>query len=52
MGKKYKVHYSGFAYVDADNVKEAEENFFDELIVYAEHGVDSVEEVDESEVDV
>lgn len=49
MGKKYKVHYSGFAYVDADSIEKAEDNFFDGLIAYAEHGVDGVEEVDEFE---
>lgn len=50
MEKKYKIHYSGFAYVRAENIEEAEDNFDQDLVVYDERGIDSVEEVDEFEV--
>lgn len=42
---KYKVCYSGFAYVEADSVEEAEDNYeFDN--VYEEKQICNVEEVD------
>ena len=43
---KYKVYYSGFAYVEADNEEEATEIYKDDFI-YVENYVDVVEEVDE-----
>lgn len=43
---KYKVYYSGFAYVEANNTKEAEEKYaYDN--VYEETQIDSIEEVDD-----
>ena len=45
---KYKVYYSGFAYVEADSADEAEEVYYDGYDVdYEEKQIDSVEEVDE-----
>ena len=43
---KYKVYYSGFAYVEADSEEEALETY-DYDSVYEEYGVDRIEEVDE-----
>jgi hypothetical protein len=43
---KYKVYYSGFAYVEADSVEEAEENYEYDC-VYEEKQIEKVEEVDE-----
>lgn len=48
---KYKVYYSGFAYVEADSEEEAIDNYEDDFI-YDEKQVDEVEEVDEFEVDL
>ena len=49
---KYKVSYSGFVYVEADTVEEAEEKAFDETEeVYSEKQIDSVIEVDEFAVE-
>lgn len=43
---KYKVYYSGFAYVEADSEEEAIENYeYDSY--YEEYAVDGVEEVDD-----
>ena len=47
---KYKVSFSGFAYVNAESQESALEAYFDGLSVYEESGVDAVEEVDEFEV--
>lgn len=49
---KYKVSFSGFAYVEADNEKEAEEVFFDGCSSYEEYEVTEVEDVDEFVVEV
>ena len=43
---KYKVNFSGFAYVEADNEDEAAENYND-FEVYREEEIESIEEVDE-----
>ena len=43
---KYKVCYSGFAYVEADTPEEAEDNY-DCDAVYEERQTDSIEEVDD-----
>lgn len=48
---KYKVKFSGFAYVDAEDPKEAAEEYED-LCAYMETSVDSVEEVDEFTVSI
>lgn len=43
---KYKVCYSGFAFIEADSAEEAMENYeFD--YAYEEKQIDGVEEVDE-----
>ncbi len=45
---KYKVSYRGFAYVEANDLLEAEEKvMYDEEAVYDEKECVSVEEVDE-----
>lgn len=45
---KYKVSYSGFAYVEADSSEEAKESYRDdECFAYEEKHIDSVEEVDD-----
>lgn len=47
---KYKVYYSGYAYVEADSIEEAAECYeYDN--VYEEWAVDGVEEVDDFCVD-
>lgn len=43
--KKYKVKYSGFAYVEAESLEEAEELYEDDAI-YDERKIDDIEEVD------
>ena len=49
---KYKVVYSGFAYVEADDKDEALELFDDDLDIFREQRIDSVTEVDEFVVEV
>lgn len=45
---KYKIYFSGFAFIEADSEEEAEEIFWDDPSGdYQECEVDSVEEVDE-----
>ena len=44
---KWKVEFSGFAYVEADNKEEAAEMYKDEDFVYQESAVTSVEQVGE-----
>ena len=44
---KYKVNFSGFAYVEADNPQEAEELFLNDEAVYMETKIVSTEEVDD-----
>lgn len=41
---KYKVYYSGFAYVEADNIEEAEEDY-EYAASYEEKWIDRIEEV-------
>ena len=43
--KKYKVSYSGFAYVEAENMQEEKFEYDDS--VYQEQAVDNVEEIDD-----
>lgn len=43
--KKYKVSYTGFAYINAESKEEAEEKFDDDDCVFGELNVESVEEV-------
>jgi hypothetical protein len=49
---KYKVCFSGFAYVEAEDVTEAVEAFDDDDFTYKETKVTSVAEVDEFIVEV
>jgi hypothetical protein len=44
---KYKVNFSGFAYVEADNPQEAEELFLNDETVYMETEIVSTGEVDD-----
>lgn len=44
---KYKVHFEGFAYVEADNPDEAKELFQNDEVVYMETEVCDVDAVDE-----
>ncbi len=43
---KYKVYYSGFAYIEADSEENAIEDYED-FAYYEEKHIDEVEEVDE-----
>lgn len=45
--KKYKVSYSGFVYVEAENMQGAKEKFEYDDSVYQEQAVDNVEEIDD-----
>lgn len=48
---KYKVSYTGFAYVEADSEEEAREKvLYEEEAIYSETEVDDIEKVDEFEV--
>ena len=48
---KYKVNFSGFAYVEANSEEEAKEKVLHEDdVIYSETQVDYIEEVDEFEV--
>ena len=48
---KYKVSFHGFHYVEADSPEEAEEKaMYEDLPVYSEQEVESIEEVDEFSV--
>lgn len=42
---KYRIEFSGYAYVEANSEKEAEEKFYEGDSYYSEHLVDNVEEV-------
>ncbi len=45
--KKYKVKYSGFAYIYANDIDDAKANFDRDDAVFDEYSIDSVHEVDE-----
>ena len=48
---KYKVNFSGFAYVEADSKEEAREKvLYEDEAIYSETQVTYIEEVDEFEV--
>ena len=49
---KYKVSYSGFAYVEANDEDEAQMAYEDEDFIYAEQIIEAIEEVDEITVDI
>lgn len=44
---KYKITFSGFAYVEAEDEDEAREAFDDDDFAFMETRVDSVEDVDD-----
>lgn len=45
---KYKVSFSGFAYIEADSPEEAEEKaMYEDNAIYEEKECESIEEVDE-----
>lgn len=44
---KYKVCYSGFAYVEANSEAEAQDMYDDGMVTYEEKSIDCVVEVDE-----
>lgn len=43
---KYKIYYSGFAYVEADSIEDAKYDYED-FNIYEERHIDKAEEVDE-----
>lgn len=45
---RFKVCYSGYAYVEADSKEEAEDNYFFGINDYEEKSVDLVLEVDDA----
>jgi hypothetical protein len=49
---KYKVSYSGFAYVEANDEDEAQMAYEDDDVIYAEQMIEEIEEVDEFTVDI
>lgn len=49
---KYKICFSGFAYVEADSEESAIDKYFDDGAIYEESGVDSVSEIDDFIVEV
>lgn len=49
---KYKVNFSGFAYIEANDEKEAKDKFGCEDIEYEEYSIDNVEEVDDFVVNI
>lgn len=50
---KYKIFYTGFAYVEADSEEEAREKLlYENDAIYSETQVDNIEEVDEFEVNL
>lgn len=45
---KYRINFSGFTFIEADNEEEAKEDFFDNPYgYYQECQVDTVQEVEE-----
>ena len=49
---KYKISFSGFAYVEANSEEDAIEMFDDDLDIFREQRIESVTEVDEFVVEV
>ena len=48
---KYKVNFSGFAYVEADSEEEAREKvLYEDDAIYSETQVDNIEEIEEFKV--
>lgn len=49
---KYKVLFSGFAYIEAENADEAEDLFNNDEFDYMERSIEAVEEVDDFVIEV
>lgn len=49
---KYKVNFSGFAYVEADSPDKAGDKVLDDDTVYSDTRIDDVEEVDSFDVEI
>ena len=49
---KYKVSYSGFAYVEADSEEDAQMAYEDGDTIYEEEWIEEIEEVDEFTVNI
>ena len=47
----YKVKYSGVAIVEADDLEDVEDVFFDGLAEYDTQGIDSIVELDDYQFD-
>ena len=50
--KKYRVEYSGFAYIEAESPSDAEENFDRDTAIFDEYKIDAVQEVDDFTLEV
>ena len=44
---KYKILFSGFAYIEAENADEAENLFYNDEFDYMEDSIEAVEETDD-----
>ena len=50
---KYKIYYTGFAYVEADSEEKAREKFlYENDAIYSETHADNIEEIEEFEVEL
>lgn len=49
---KYRVEFSGFAYVKADSAEEAKEKYFCDDFIFHEHYIDDVTEADDCLIEV
>lgn len=49
---KYRVNFSGFAYVEADDEEQAKEFYFDDEAAYKNEQIDCVREVDEFLIEI
>ena len=49
---KYKVLFSGFAYIEAENADEAENLFYNDEFDYMEDSIEAVEETDDFVVSI
>ena len=50
---KYKVNFSGFAYVEADSKEKAKEKvLYEDDAIYSETQVDNIEEIEEFVVEL
>ena len=49
---KYKIEFSGFAYVEADSKEEAHEAWLNDECIYLETGVNDISEIEEFDIEV